>query len=104
MLGLTILAAALLLTRLSVITVVAGAAGNIEGLSKAGTKPAYTQFVDDTHFGYATFSFKDRTQLQVDFIRSSDGSVLDSSTLVKTHDTQFVRQTVAPKRKRRLLW
>jgi acid phosphatase len=36
--------------------------------------------------------FLNRTSLQVDFIRSNTGEVLDSSTLYKSHKTQFVVQ------------
>ena len=74
--------------------IVAGAAGNIEGLTSAGTKPAYNSFVDDSHNGYARLTFQDKNNLKVDMIHSTDGSVLDSATLYKKHDDAFVRQTV----------
>jgi hypothetical protein len=75
--------------------IVAGAAGNIEGLSSAGTIPAYNAFVDDSHNGYARLTFVDKNSLKVDMIHSTNGEILDSATLTKSHDQQFVRQTVS---------
>ncbi|SPO27033.1 related to Acid phosphatase precursor [Ustilago trichophora] len=75
--------------------IVAGAAGNIEGLTSAGTKPAYNAFVDDSHNGYARLTFQDKNNLKVDMIHSTNGEVLDSATLFKKHDVAFVRQPVA---------
>ncbi|KAK2606053.1 hypothetical protein QQS21_003571 [Conoideocrella luteorostrata] len=72
--------------------IVAGGAGNIEGLSKVGDKPDYTAFAYDEDFSYATIKFKDAQNLQVDFFRSSTGELLDTSTLKKSHDKQFVVQ------------
>jgi acid phosphatase len=72
--------------------IVAGGAGNIEGLSSVGSKPAYTAFAYDGDYSYATVRFLNRTSLQVDFIRSNTGEVLDSSTLYKSHKTRFVVQ------------
>ncbi|PWY97638.1 Metallo-dependent phosphatase [Testicularia cyperi] len=82
--------------------IVAGAAGNIEGLSSTGTVPAYNAFVDDQHNGYARLTFVDKNQLRVDMIHSTDGGVLDSATLYKKHDVQFVRQPIASSAKRGL--
>lgn len=73
--------------------IVSGGTGNIEGLSKVGSKPGYTAFAYADDFGYATIRFKDAQNLQVDFYRSSTGELLDSSTLFKSHDQQFVVQT-----------
>lgn len=72
--------------------IVAGGAGNIEGLSDVGTEPSYTEFVYADDYSYATLHFLDEQHLQVDFIRSSTGDVLDSSTLYKSHSTPFVVQ------------
>ncbi|KAA8651309.1 purple acid phosphatase family protein [Aspergillus tanneri] len=72
--------------------IIAGGAGNIEGLSRVGSKPSFTEFAYDDDFSYATIKILDRNNLQVDFIRSSTGDVLDSSTLYKSHDTSFVVQ------------
>ncbi|KAJ5362071.1 hypothetical protein N7541_002915 [Penicillium brevicompactum] len=72
--------------------IVAGGAGNIEGLSDVGSKPSYTEFAYADDYSYSTLKFLDAQNLQVEFIRSSTGEVLDSSTLYKKHATQFVQQ------------
>jgi acid phosphatase len=72
--------------------IVAGGAGNIEGLDSAGTEPSYTAFAYGDDYSYATLKFMDENNLQVEFIRSSTGAVLDSSTLYKSHSTSFVVQ------------
>ncbi|KHN96134.1 Purple acid phosphatase-lik [Metarhizium album ARSEF 1941] len=72
--------------------IVAGGAGNVEGLSAVGTRPAYTAFAYADDFSYATIRFVDPQNLRVDFYRSSTGELLDSSTLRKAHDRRFVRQ------------
>ena len=65
--------------------IVAGGAGNIEGLIPVGAKPAFNAFAYDDDFSYATVKFIDSNNLQIDFIRSSTGAVLDSSVLYKAH-------------------
>ncbi|KAL4923184.1 purple acid phosphatase family protein [Aspergillus undulatus] len=73
--------------------IVSGAAGNIEGLSSFGwSKPEHLEFGNDEDYTYSTIRFLDREHLQVDFIGSVSGDVLDSSTLYKTHGERFVRQ------------
>ncbi|KAJ5691850.1 hypothetical protein N7462_001273 [Penicillium macrosclerotiorum] len=72
--------------------IVAGGAGNIEGLSSVGIKPSYTEFAYADDYSYSTIRFLDENNLQVDFYRSSTGELLDSSTLYKSHSTQFVVQ------------
>ncbi|KAJ5227402.1 uncharacterized protein N7469_007408 [Penicillium citrinum] len=72
--------------------IVAGGAGNIEGLSNVGSKPDYTEFVYADDYSYASLTFVDEQNLKVDFIRSSTGENLDSSTLYKEHKTPFVVQ------------
>ncbi len=72
--------------------IVAGGAGNIEGLSAVGTNVSTNRFAYADDFSYATVSFLDPQHLRVDFIRSSTGAVLDSSTLYKAHTQQFVVQ------------
>ncbi|KAE8165439.1 Metallo-dependent phosphatase-like protein [Aspergillus tamarii] len=72
--------------------IVAGGAGNIEGLSSVGSKPSYTEFVYADDYSYSTLRILDANNLQVDFIRSSTGEVLDSSKLYKSHKEQFVVQ------------
>ncbi|PCH08063.1 Hypothetical protein PENO1_009020 [Penicillium occitanis (nom. inval.)] len=71
---------------------VAGGAGNIEGLSDTRLSPPYTAFAYGADYSYATLKFLDSKRLQVDFIRSSTGLVLDSSVLYKEHSVNFVRQ------------
>jgi hypothetical protein len=72
--------------------IVAGGAGNIEGLSSVGSNVSYNAFCYAADFSYAKVSFLDSNNLQVDFIRSSTGAVLDSSVLYKAHTEQFVVQ------------
>ncbi|PYH41094.1 purple acid phosphatase family protein [Aspergillus saccharolyticus JOP 1030-1] len=72
--------------------IVAGGAGNIEGLSSVGTEPDYTAFVYAEDYSYSTIRVLNATHLQVEFIRSETGEVLDSSVLYKSHTEQFVRQ------------
>jgi hypothetical protein len=73
--------------------IVAGGAGNIEGLSAVGKKTSTNAFAYADDFSYATIRFQDANNLKVDFIQSSTGKVLDSSKLYKSHAKQFVRQT-----------
>ncbi|KAI2684171.1 hypothetical protein CBS147317_8336 [Penicillium roqueforti] len=72
--------------------IVAGGPGNVEGLSSVGSKPAYTEFAYADDYSYSTLRFLDEQHLQVDFVRSSTGEILDSSTLYKEHATDFVDQ------------
>jgi acid phosphatase len=72
--------------------IIAGGAGNIEGLSSVGAKPDYTEFAYADDYSYASITFVDEENLKVDFIRSSTGDILDSSTLYKEHKTQFIVQ------------
>ncbi|RFU76078.1 acid phosphatase [Trichoderma arundinaceum] len=72
--------------------IVAGGAGNIEGLSSVGSKLSYTAFAYADDFSYATIRFLDRQNLQVDFYQSSTCALLDSSKLFKSHNQQFVVQ------------
>lgn len=72
--------------------IVAGGAGNIEGLSSVGSNISSNRFAYADDFSYATLSFKDENNLEINFIRSSTGEILDSSTLYKSHTQQFVVQ------------
>ncbi|ORY68372.1 Metallo-dependent phosphatase-like protein [Pseudomassariella vexata] len=72
--------------------IVAGGAGNIEGLSSVGTNVSYNAFAYADDFSYATVSFQDANNLEVEFIRSLTGETLDSSVLHKSHTQHFVRQ------------
>ncbi|KAK8119699.1 Acid phosphatase [Apiospora kogelbergensis] len=72
--------------------IVAGGAGNIEGLARIGAKPSYTAWAYADDFSYATVSFLDANRLQVDFVRSATGEMLDTSVLYKSHKERFVDQ------------
>ncbi|KAK3314857.1 Metallo-dependent phosphatase-like protein [Apodospora peruviana] len=72
--------------------IVAGGAGNIEGLSSVGKNVSTNRFAYADEFSYATLSFLDEQRLKVEFVRSDNGQVLDSSVLFKKHDQQFVVQ------------
>lgn len=74
------------------LSVVTGGAGNIEGQTAAGFKPAYIKFVNDVQFAFSLLKFQDKNHLQIQFIESDTGAVLDTSTLYKAHTTQFVVQ------------
>ena len=73
--------------------IVAGGAGNIEGLSDIGTVPDYNAFAYADDFSYATINFLDANNLQVNFFQSSTGALLDQSTLTKSHTERFVNQS-----------
>ncbi|KAL9936274.1 hypothetical protein V8E36_005116 [Tilletia maclaganii] len=72
--------------------IVAGAAGNIEGLSDVKSQPSYTAYANGDDYAFATVSVLNSTNVKVQFIRSTDGAILDTSTLYKSHTQQFVRQ------------
>lgn len=73
--------------------IVSGGAGNIEGLDSVGSEPSYTAWAYAADWSYSTLNFLDAQHLQVTFIQSSTGDILDSSTLVKNHSTPFVVQS-----------
>ncbi|TAQ86417.1 hypothetical protein B7494_g5261 [Chlorociboria aeruginascens] len=72
--------------------IVAGGAGNIEGLSDLGSNVSYNAFAYAEDFSYATINFLDENHLRVEFIQSSTGDVLDTSVLYKSHTEAFVVQ------------
>lgn len=72
--------------------IVAGGAGNIEGLSSVGSNVSFNAFAYADDFSYATVNYLDSNNLRVDFIRSSTGDILDSSILHKAHTERFVVQ------------
>lgn len=72
--------------------IVAGGAGNIEGLTSVGRNVSYNAFAYADDFSYATIRFVDAQNLEVDFLRSSTGELLDSSRLFKSHAQRFVVQ------------
>ncbi|KAE8218130.1 hypothetical protein CF319_g7933, partial [Tilletia indica] len=71
---------------------VAGGAGNIEGFSAVSYKPPYCAFANGKDYAFATVGIQNATNLKINFIRSTDGSILDSSMLYKSHTEQFVHQ------------
>ncbi|KAJ5666563.1 hypothetical protein N7462_010972 [Penicillium macrosclerotiorum] len=72
--------------------IVASGAGNIESLNPSIVKPSYTEFAYVFDNSYAKIRFLDDQYLQIDFYQSSTGTLLDSSTLYKSHTSQFVQQ------------
>ncbi|KAK3486184.1 Metallo-dependent phosphatase-like protein [Neurospora hispaniola] len=72
--------------------IVAGGAGNVEGLTKVGKNVSTNRFAYDDAFSYATVNFLDEQRMQVDFINSETGAILDRSVLFKKHDQKFVVQ------------
>ena len=73
--------------------IVAGGAGNIEGLSSVGRNYSTNVFAYADDFSYATVKFVDANHLGVDSIRSSTNVVLDTSVLYKAHNQSFVVQS-----------
>ena len=74
--------------RPSLLTVVSGAAGNVEGrvlLGNSSTWPDYFAWGNDSYYGYSLINFLDKQHLEVQFIRSDDGAVVDKATLFKKH-------------------
>lgn len=69
--------------------IIAGGAGNIEGLKPVGKNVSYNAFAYVEDFSFAKILFKDKQHLQVDFIQSRTGQVVDTSTLYKSHVKQF---------------
>jgi hypothetical protein len=72
--------------------IVAGGAGNIEGLSSLGANVTGNMWGYDSDFSYSTVTFTDSNHLTVKFLNSNTGAVLDSSTLYKSHKQNFVVQ------------
>ena len=73
--------------------IVAGAAGNIEGMQTLGRKkPPGIAYANDEHFAYARLRFENEHNMTVSFIKSTTGEVLDTATLQKDHKTQFPLQ------------
>jgi len=67
--------------------IVNGAAGNIEGFSTiSSSPPKYVQWTNDDLYGFSKLIFHNKTNLEVQFISSKDGALLDSATLYKKHD------------------
>lgn len=71
--------------------IVAGGAGNIEGLSAVGANYSTNVFAYGDEFSYATLKFVDAENLRIEFLRSDTGELLDSSVLYKEHNVAFVR-------------
>ncbi|OAA66654.1 metallo-phosphoesterase [Niveomyces insectorum RCEF 264] len=72
--------------------IVAGGAGNVEGLSSVGANASTNVFAYADDFSYAAVTFEDAQHLKIDFFRSATGALLDSSVLYKAHKEQFVIQ------------
>ncbi|CAN8096484.1 unnamed protein product [Discula destructiva] len=72
--------------------IIAGGAGNIEGLTSIGPNTTSNRFAYAQDFSYATLTFQDENNLEINFIDSATGAVLDTSTLYKSHKEQFVVQ------------
>lgn len=65
-----------------------GAAGNVEGratLPDASTFPDYVAWTSDQDYGFSLLNFIDRQHIEVQFIKSDDGTILDRATLFKEH-------------------
>ncbi|TWU79162.1 hypothetical protein ED733_008862 [Metarhizium rileyi] len=78
--------------------IIAGGAGNIEGLKPVGKNVSGNVFAYADDFSFAKVLFKDRNHLQVDFVRSRTGEVVDTSVLYKEHAEQFTVSEKEPER------
>ncbi len=65
--------------------IVAGGAGNIEGISTFDGNTTGNVFGYDEDYSYASVKFMGRQHLGVEFYRSRTGELLDSSVLFKEH-------------------
>jgi acid phosphatase len=72
--------------------VVAGGAGNIEGLSSTGANATGNVFAYDGDFSYGRVKVLDANNLGIEFYNSRNDTLLDSSVLYKAHGQQFVVQ------------
>jgi len=68
--------------------VVTGAAGNIEGLSRTNETSPLSASGVLSEFGVGVLHVNGATQLKWDFIRSSDGTVVDTVTINKKHGVE----------------
>lgn len=71
---------------------VAGAAGNIEGLTEQKTFPEGYAWGNDRDYAFATLTVHNRTHVTSRFFRSSDGAKIDDQTLYKEHSESSVYQ------------
>lgn len=71
---------------------VAGAAGNIEGLTFSYQFPDGYVWGNDQDHAFATLTVHNRTHLTSRFFRSSDGVKIDEQTLYKQHHERSVNQ------------
>lgn len=63
-----------------------GAAGHYDGLDTLVRPfPGYVDFALDTAYGWSQLTFHNATHLTHEFVASSNGSVLDTATLYKSH-------------------
>ena len=74
--------------------IVAGGAGNIEGLSKVGSNLTGNRFAYADSQSFARLNFLSREKLGIHFYKSDGAELLDSSVLVKEHNVRLVRNMV----------
>lgn len=74
--------------------IVVGGAGNIEGLSPVGSNLTGNVFAYAGSQSFARLNFLSKHKLNVEFYKSDGVELLDSSTLYKEHNVDFVRNMV----------
>ena len=74
--------------------IVAGGAGNIEGLSPVGSNLTGNRFAYAGYQSFARLSFMDKHHLGVQFYKSDTLELLDSSVLDKAHNISFVKNSI----------
>lgn len=72
---------------------VAGAAGNIEGLTKNKNFPEGFAWGNDQDYAFGSITVHNRTHITSKFFRSYDGAKIDEQTLYKTHKESTVFQS-----------
>ncbi|KAJ5104688.1 hypothetical protein NUU61_002035 [Penicillium alfredii] len=73
--------------------IISGGTGNIEGLDPVHPQPSYTAWAYADDQSYSTLNFLDKHRLEITFVQSATGKVLDSSVLHKDHSTSFVKNS-----------
>jgi acid phosphatase len=74
--------------------IVAGGAGNIEGLSPVGKNLTGNRFAYADSQSFARLSFLNKHELGVQFYKSDGNELLDSTVLYKKHDVESVNNLV----------
>ena len=65
---------------------ISGAAGNVEGHgTPSDPLPVYTEFVNNTQYGWSKWTFHNSSSLTHQYISSETNEVVDEATLYRDH-------------------